>query len=168
MISDFSSTTGTKIKADLTARTNTDIVLNTRELVFTADNIRLKSTFGKDMGTLGISSGNFILGGVSGDGDLFLRDKKNDMRVHVSGGEDSSVNARTRFYVNAKKASMFLGRDGEDGNLKILDKAGKAAIQLDAKNGAISLTGDIMFKTIGSLLKKIESLEKRIKKLEDG
>jgi len=137
-----------------------DIILKTNDLEIKANNIRLISASNKDMGSINTSSGNIVLGGNGKDGDILLRDGKGDMRIHISSGIDSKIDTKTRFYVETKDAKMFLGGDNTDGVIRLLDKKGKEGIQINAG------TGDILLSTIGSLVQKIEQLEKRLRKLE--
>jgi len=96
------------------------------------------------------------LGASGNEGDLIVRDGQGKERIHLSGGSGVASGAdsedhsncvvrdpadRKVFEFNARNAALYLGADGNEGDLVIRDAKGNESIHLDGGEGDIELLG---------------------------
>ncbi|WP_435158765.1 hypothetical protein [Haladaptatus sp. DFWS20] len=98
------------------------------------------------------------LGGGGVDGDVVVRDQNGEERVHLNGGIHGNADpAHVRAFIDGQNGLITLGGDGRSGIISLRDR-----------NGQIMtiMPNEIFVPGVGLLIRKIQSLERRIEALE--
>jgi streptogramin lyase len=101
--------------------------------------IWVKSAEGKHLFYFDSSYAALWLGGHGNEGDLVVRDEANKERIKLDGGEGDiwvkNAEGRTLFHFDSTYAALWLGGQGNEGDLVIRDEANKERIKLDGGEG---------------------------------
>jgi streptogramin lyase len=92
------------------------------------------------------------VGGQSNEGDVIVRDAANKQRVKLDGGEGDiwikDANGNTLFHFDSANAALWLGGQGNEGDVIVRDAANRQRVKLDGGEGDIwvkSAAGHLLF-----------------------
>ena len=101
--------------------------------------IWVKSAEGKPLFYFDSTYAALWLGGQGNEGDLVIRDEANKERIKLDGGEGDiwvkSAEGKPLFYFDSTYAALWLGGQGNEGDLIVRDEANKERIKLDGGDG---------------------------------
>ncbi|MGB7489280.1 MAG: hypothetical protein WBN62_03010, partial [Thermoanaerobaculia bacterium] len=105
--------------------------------------IRVKDAAGNTLFHFDSTYAALYLGGQGNEGDLVVRDGANKERIKLDGGEGDvwvkNAAGKTLFHFDSKYAALYLGGQGNEGDLIVRDEANKERIKLDGGQGDIRI-----------------------------
>jgi len=103
----------------------------------------VKNAAGKTLFHFDSTYAALYLGGQGNEGDLVVRDGANKERIKLDGGQGDvwvkNAAGKTLFHFDSKYAALYLGGQGNEGDLIVRDEANKERIKLDGGQGDIRI-----------------------------
>ena len=106
--------------------------------------IWVKSTVGHNLLHFDSSYAALYLGGQGNEGDLIVRDEENRERIKLDGGMGDiwvkSTTGHNLLHFDSSYAALYLGGQGNEGDVIVRNGSGNETIKLDGGSGDIILT----------------------------
>jgi len=101
--------------------------------------IRVRSATGKDLLLFDSASAALYVGGQDNEGDVIVRDQDNKARIKLDGGEGDlwvrSAAGKDLLLFDSTYAALYVGGQGNEGDIIVRDQDNKERIKLDAGEG---------------------------------
>ena len=103
--------------------------------------IRVKDASGNSLMHFDSTYAALYLGGTGNEGDLVVRDEANLERIKLDAGQGDiwvkNAAGKTLFHFDSRYAALYVGGEGNEGDVVVRDGANKQRIKLDAGQGDI-------------------------------
>ncbi len=108
-------------------------------------NLQIRDGAGHIVFNFNSSNAALYLGADGNEGDLIVRDENSKERIKLDGGQGDmwvkNSAGKSLFHFDSERAALYLGGQGNEGDLIVRDKNNKERIKLDGGQGDIKLFG---------------------------